>query len=303
MVVGSDLAGVVSLDAAALAGVTDVGCAVRVGTDLLRSAGVASAAADAESLVGHVLGGSRGQVQAWAITGRALTPQQAAQIFEVFRRRAAREPLQYIKGVAGFRRIELRVGPGVFVPRPETEVLVDVAMRSLPPGGLVLDLGTGSGAIALSIASERPDCEVVGVESSPTAFAWAEGNRRRLGLEGARFIHGDFGNPRVFATLTRMVDVVVTNPPYVPTGAIPRDPEVRLFDPFQALYSGVDGLDAIRRIAEVARGIVRPGGLLAIEHGELQGATVRDVLASVGWRDAETSPDLTGRDRVTAAVR
>ena len=222
----------------------------------------------------------------------------AARYRELVLRRGLREPLQHLTGVAGFRRIELAVGPGVFVPRPETEVLVEHALLGLPAGGRAVDLGTGSGAIALSIAHERPDADVIGVERSPEAFAWAEGNRERVGAVNARIVLGDLADavPEWDGT----VDVVVSNPPYVPDGMVPRDPEVERFDPAVALYGGPDGLDPMRAVVVTARRLLAPGGLLAVEHGELQGPAVRALLDD-GWRDAATHPDLTGRDRVTTA--
>lgn len=282
---------------------SDVSALVRCATEALEDAGVPSPSVDAELLIGHVLGASRGEVQAFALTGRSVTAADAATIGELVSRRAAREPLQHITGIAYFRFIELEVGPGVFVPRPETELLVSAAIERLPVGGRAIDLGTGSGAIAWSIAYERRDVQVTAVEASPAAFTWAHRNRRRLGLTNASLIHGDFADPSTFSHLDLPVDVVVTNPPYVPTGAIPRDPEVWLHDPELALYSGSDGLDAIRAIAGIARDLVRAGGALLIEHGEYQGAGVRGVLTGAGWVGAETLADLTGRDRVTLATR
>jgi release factor glutamine methyltransferase len=264
----------------------------------LQLAGVPDPRVDAELLLAHVLGTSRGRAQAIALIGSNLPLPVAARYRELVLRRGQREPLQHLTGHAGFRRIELAVGPGVFVPRPETEVLVEHALLGLPDGGRAVDLGTGSGAIALSIAFERPDVAVIGVERSPEAFAWASRNRERVGAPNARIVLGDLadGVPEWEGT----VDVVVSNPPYVPDGMIPRDPEVERFDPAAALYGGPDGLDPMRAVAVTARRLLTPGGLLAVEHGELQGAEVRALLGDA-WRDAATHPDLTGRDRVTTA--
>ena len=213
-------------------------------------------------------------------------------------RRGLREPLQHLTGSAGFRHIELAVGPGVFVPRPETEVLVEHALLGLPEGGRAVDLGTGSGAIALSIAVERPDAAVIGVERSPEAFAWADRNRERLGAVNARIVLGDLAD--ALPDWEGTVDVVVSNPPYVPDGMIPRDPEVQRFDPPAALYGGPDGLDPMRAVVATSGRLLKPGGLLAVEHGELQGSAVRALLDEE-WDGATTHPDLTGRDRVTTA--
>jgi release factor glutamine methyltransferase len=264
----------------------------------LALAGVPDPRVDAELLLAHVLGTSRGRAQALALIGVNVPVDAAARYRELVLRRGRREPLQHLTGVAGFRRIVLAVGPGVFVPRPETEVLVEHALLGLPEGGRVVDLGTGSGAIALAIASERADAEVLGVERSPEAFAWASQNRERVGATNARIVLGDLADaaPEWDGT----VHVVVSNPPYVPDGMIPRDPEVVRFDPAAALYGGPDGLDPMRAVARTAQRLLAPGGLLAVEHGELQGAEVRALLGDA-WRDAATHPDLTGRDRVTTA--
>ncbi len=266
--------------------------------DHLRLAGVPDPRVDAELLLAHAVGVSRGRAQALALIGAVLSEEQAERLRALGLRRGTREPLQHLTGHAAFRHIELAVGPGVFVPRPETEVLVEHALLGLPEGGRAVDLGTGSGAIALSIAHERPDAEVVGVERSREAFAWADRNRERIGAGNARILLGDLADavPEWDAT----VDVVVSNPPYVPDGMIPRDPEVLLFDPPAALYGGTDGLDPMRAVEIVARRLLKPGGLLAVEHGELQGAEVRALLGEA-WTDAATHPDLTGRDRVTTA--
>lgn len=281
----------------------DIAAVVRGAASVLRAAGVPSPDVDAELLLAHTLTLSRGQVQAAMISGYALAQRDLSAYAESVRRRCEREPLQHITGTAAFRYIELAVGPGVFVPRPETEMLVDVALERLPHGGTAIDLGTGSGAIALSLGHERPDATVSAIEASPTAFTWAERNRRALGLENVTIVHGDFTDAAILQVLPRHVDVVVSNPPYVPSTAIPRDPEVWLFDPDMALYSGIDGLDAIRSIAVNARHLVRAGGALVIEHGEYQGQAVRDIFDAAGWADATTNLDLTGRDRVTSATR
>jgi release factor glutamine methyltransferase len=263
----------------------------------LALAGVSDPRVDAELLLAHVLGVSRGRAQVLALTGAMLGVERATGYRALILRRGMREPLQHLTGTAGFRRIELAVGPGVFVPRPETEVLVEHALLGVPRGGRVVDLGTGSGAIALSIADERPDADVVGVERSPEAFAWAERNRERLHAENARIVLADLAD--AVPEWDGLVDVVVSNPPYVPDGMIPRDPEVQRFDPALALYGGPDGLDPMRAVIATARRLLVPGGLLAVEHGELQGEEVRALLS--GWTGATTHPDLTGRDRVTTA--
>ncbi|MFD1721683.1 peptide chain release factor N(5)-glutamine methyltransferase [Amnibacterium endophyticum] len=267
--------------------------------DHLRLGGVPQPRVDAELLLAHVLGVSRGRAQALALVGSSLSVAEAARFRELGLRRGAREPLQHLTGVAHFRRIDLAVGPGVFVPRPETEVLVEHVLRLLPAGaGRIVDLGTGSGAIALSVALERPDVEVVGVERSPDALPWTRRNAATVGAPNARIVEGDLAD--AVPEWEGSVDVVVSNPPYVPDGMVPRDPEVDRFDPAVALYGGADGLDPMRAVVATAERLLRPGGGLAVEHGELQGEAVRALLGH-RWVEAATHPDLTGRDRVTTA--
>lgn len=271
----------------------------------LATAGVDTPDADAELLIAHVLGLSRGEVQARAVMGAELTPAQGDAVVALVERRAAREPLQHITGVAPFRSLELAVGPGVFVPRPETEAVAQLAIDALlavpGPRPLAVDLGTGSGALALALATEVPHAEVVAVERSPEAHAWAQRNIRSSGADNIRLVLGDLAD--ALPELDGTVDVVVSNPPYIPDEAVPRDVEVRLHDPAAALYGGPDGLDVVRVLSRRALALLRPGGALVIEHGELQGAELRALLTADGWRAAATHPDLLGRDRATTALR
>ena len=278
--------------------------------DVLSGAGIRNADVDAELLLGHVLGLSRGQVQAKAVTDAAIDPEQQLAVLEAVERRAAREPLQHITGRAPFRSIELAVGPGVFVPRPETESVAQVAIDALlavpTPAPRGIDLGTGSGAIAISMATEVPHAEIVAVENSPRAFVWARRNVRELAGNNLRLIFADLADlPAELdgSPLDGTFDVVVSNPPYIPLGAVPRDPEVRLHDPEAALYGGEDGLDVVRAISIRAATLLRQGGTLVLEHGELQGRAIRELLAADGWRAAATHRDLLGRDRTTTALR
>lgn len=272
---------------------------------VLTTARVPSPEADSELLVAHVLGLSRGQVQARAVTGTQVDAEQRHAVLELVERRAAREPLQHLTGVAAFRSLELRVGPGVFVPRPETELVAQVAIDALlaVPGGSprAVDLGTGSGAIALALATEVAHAEVFAVEVSPRAFIWARENLERVGASNLRLVFADLG--AALPELDGTVDVVVSNPPYIPLGAIPRDPEVRLHDPEIALYGGPDGLDVVRAVSTSARRLLRPGGILVLEHGELQGADIRALLTADGWSAPATTRDLLGRDRATTVLR
>lgn len=282
-------------------------------------AGIEDPPADAELIVGHVLGVSRGRVQALAVMGGELDGAQLAAVIELADERARRVPLQHLTGRAPFRSIELSVGPGVFVPRPETETVAQFAIDELlavaDPSPLALDLCTGSGAIALSIAHEVETARVLAVEKSREAHAWAARNVAEWGDGRVELLLGDVADldssrseiaaplAGAFESLAGSISVLVSNPPYVPEGMVPRDPEVRDHDPGLALYSGVDGLDLIRVISRIGLGLVRPGGLLVLEHAEHQGRAIRDLLSAEGWVGAATHPDLTGRDRATTARR
>lgn len=277
---------------------------LRRSAERLARAGVPDPQVDAELLAAHVSGGSRGAVQAASIRGDGWDAATAAALEELIERRAAREPLQHLTGTAPFRHLELAVGPGVFVPRPETEMVAQLAIDALraaaSPSPIAVDLGTGSGAIALALATEVPHARVHAAENSVDAFVWTKENFRRVGADNARLAFVDLGE--AFPELDGTVSVVVSNPPYVPDAAIPRDPEVRFFDPPAALYGGADGLDVVRVVSRVALRLTHPGGSVVIEHGEWQGEAIRALLTADGWRAAATHPDLTLRDRATTGI-
>ncbi|HEY6500221.1 MAG TPA: peptide chain release factor N(5)-glutamine methyltransferase [Streptosporangiaceae bacterium] len=270
----------------------------------LAESGVESPRAEAELIAAHVHGVKRTELH--------RVPDSAfdARFWEAISRRAAREPLQHITGLAYFRYLELEVGPGVFVPRPETEVMTGWAIDRLRAMDVaepvVADLGTGSGAIALAIAQEVPRARVHAVEADPLARPWTERNIERLAAaapytKGRLTLHGgDFADS--LHELDGHVDLVVSNPPYIPVGAtVP--PEVGEYDPPAALWSGQDGLDSIRAVERVARRLLRPGGLLAVEHGAPQGAAVYWVFPEeAGWRDTRNHKDLARRDRFVTAM-
>lgn len=273
--------------------------------DRLRTAGIETASADAELLLSHVLECPRGEVRAMALGSAQLPQQKIPELEALLRRRESREPLQHLTGMAPFRHLELMVGPGVFVPRPETEILVDLALgalRAMPSAEpRVADLGTGSGAIALSLAHELITAQVFAVERSDAAAAWAARNIDRWGQGRVQLIVADLAT--ALGEYEGSFDVVVSNPPYIPEHAVPRDPEVHRFDPPQALYGGQDGLAVVRVLIDRAWRLIRPGGQLFIEHGESQARAIHGLLVARGFASPATHRDFTGRDRVTGAVR
>lgn len=273
--------------------------------DTLTVSGIPNPTADAEMLLGAVTGMSRGEVQAGVVLGRRLSREEADQAAALTMRRHAREPLQHITGIAPFRRLELSVGPGVFVPRPETEHMVEAAVDALraaaEPSPLAVDLGTGSGAIALALAQEVPHARLLAVESSQDAYMWAVHNRNRLALDNVTVAFGEIG--AILHDVRGEATLVVSNPPYIPDAAIPIDTEVHFFDPPAALYGGPDGLDIVREVEGEASRMLRSGGTVMIEHGEQQGEQIRRLFADRGWSAPATFPDLTMRDRFTTAVR
>lgn len=273
--------------------------------EALTLAGVESPDVDTELLLGHVLGMSRGQVQARVVTGATLTNAESTAMVASVRRRSAREPVQHITGVAPFRSIELAVGPGVFVPRPETELVTQFAidaLRSVATASPIgVDLGTGSGAIALALATEVPHARIWACEDSEAAFVWSRTNFGALGGDTAHLKFVSLAD--AFPHLDGTVDVVISNPPYIPADAIPRDPEVRLFDPEHALYGGTDGLDVVREVSRTGLRLLHGGGTLVLEHGERQAAAIAALLRKDGWTSIGSHRDLLGRDRATTAVR
>lgn len=286
----------------------------------LARAGIDTPRVDAELLACHLLQVSRGELASVLITGRNLVFDFSA-YQELVAARTQRIPLQHLTGKAAFRGLELAVGPGVFIPRPETEAVVEVALRELNAarsllGGkrqssaVAVDLGTGSGAIALAIVAETTAVEVHGVEVSSLAFAWAQRNHEllahRFGPEVAQRLtlhQADATATNTLAELDGLVDLVVSNPPYIPPDHEPIDVEVRDHDPEIALYGGGgDGLQVPRAVLNRARKLLRPGGVLVMEHAEIQASALRAAAAeSAAWEAIATLPDLTGRDRMLYA--
>ena len=270
---------------------------------LLESAGFDDPRREAELLIAAVLDLSPGEFELRRLLGRGIEADAATRVRDAAQLRARRIPLQHLTGRAPFAGLELEVGPGVFVPRPETETLVALALERIAdtPEPRVLDLCTGSGAIAIAIASARPDAEIAALEASAAAWPWLRRNLRAL-APAVRPVFGDWMRG-TSAYADGSVDLLVSNPPYVPAAALPADPEVREFDPAMALYSGADGLDEIRRMLAEATRVLRPGGSILLEHTEAQGAAIRALAAAAGLIDAVTHADLTGRDRITSARR
>lgn len=259
---------------------------------------------DAELLLAHVLDVPRGRL----LTLDDAAADHAARFDALVEQRADRVPLQHLTGRAAFRFLELAVGPGVFVPRPETEQLAGWALDRLAglDGPIVVDLGSGSGALALSIAHERPGARVTAVERDPGAIAWTRHNamaRVGAGDTPVGVVEGDMTDPALLSELDGRVTVVVSNPPYVPDDAVlPR--EVAEHDPPLALWGGPDGLDVVRGMLTVAARLLHPGGWLGIEHADQQGGAVPAVVrAHGGFTEIEDHPDLAGRPRFTTARR
>jgi release factor glutamine methyltransferase len=270
----------------------------------LADAGVESPRVDAELLLAHALSVPRARL----LTLDDVPDDVATRFGELLTQRADRVPLQHLTGRAPFRHLELAVGPGVFVPRPETEQLAGwtIERSSRMPEPLVVDLGSGSGALALSIAQEHPGARVVAVERDPGAIEWTRHNaaaRAAAGDTPVEVLSGDMTDPQLLASLDGTVDVVVSNPPYVPDGArVPR--EVADHDPPLALWGGPDGLDVVRSLLRTAARLLRPGGLLGIEHADQQGRSLPALVrAHGGFVDVEDHPDLAGRPRFTTARR
>ncbi|HEU4667021.1 MAG TPA: peptide chain release factor N(5)-glutamine methyltransferase [Arthrobacter sp.] len=271
--------------------------AVRDAAAVLAEAGVPSPRADAELLADHLLNVGLGRLRSLMLGDTPAPPGYAELVAE----RASRIPLQHITGTAYFRYLELAVGPGVFIPRPETESVVQLAIDHVKnmPHPRIVDLGTGSGAIAGSIAQEVPGAEVHAVEFSTFAHAWAAKNLAALGVN---LVLGDLRD--AFPELNGTVDVVVSNPPYIPAEAIPNEPEVALHDPPEALYGGgADGMELPTAAAASAARLLRPGGYFVMEHAEVQSGWIAAMLSRTGsWTAITTHLDLNGKERATSAV-
>lgn len=292
-----------------------VGARLRDIARRLSEAGVPSPEADAVVLMAHTFGWEPGEVRTAAARDDHWPedPLDHDLLEARVARRAAREPLQHITGYAYFRDLRLQVGDGVFIPRPETELVAQAAIDAARASARgrdgrvrVTDLCAGSGAIGLAVASEVEDAEVALVEASEGALVYLRLNARFLPDDVRSRVRPVLGDARRCLHLFEgCADVVVSNPPYIPPDGVPRDPEVRDYDPPQALYGmGDDGLDIPRAIIDEAVRLLRVGGTLIMEHAEGQGAALRDFVGrSEFWADARTEQDLTGRDRMLIVTR
>ncbi len=275
--------------------------AIAAAADELARAGVSSPRHDAEALAAHVMGVPRGRLM--LADQQDLSPVRE-QYAAAVARRVAREPLQHLVGTAPFRYLELAVGPGVLIPRPETELLVDAALSWLgahpTPQPRIVDLGTGTGALALALAQEWPGAKVWAVERDPAALHFAARNIASTGL-AVELVAGDMAV--ALAELNGSVDLVVSNPPYLPIELLPElEPEVRDHDPMAALFAGADALAAIRTVEESSCRLLRPGGLAIVEHGSDQGVTAPGCFSG-GWSSVADHLDLSGRPRFLTAER
>ncbi|WP_238154345.1 peptide chain release factor N(5)-glutamine methyltransferase [Ornithinimicrobium sufpigmenti] len=283
----------------------DIDRAVRWGIVELTRAGVPSPAVDAEQLLAHATGRDVGELRRERLLGRDLDQATLTAYRALVERRSARVPLQHLTGTAHFAGLDLSVGPGVFVPRPETETLLTLALADLEglARPVVLDLCTGSGAVALALAAARSDARVGAVELSPQAHRYAATNL--AGHPAGRSVDLRLGRAEeAFPELLASVDVITCNPPYIPPDAEPVDPEVREHDPELALYGGgADGLEVPRQIAGWALRLLRPGGVLLMEHADAQGESLPAALSQLGFAEVADHPDLGGRPRVSRGAR
>ncbi|HWS35303.1 MAG TPA: peptide chain release factor N(5)-glutamine methyltransferase [Actinoplanes sp.] len=263
----------------------------------LGAAGVSSPRVDAELLAAHVLGVPRGRL----LLIDTIRVSELSTFRDLIARRARRIPLQHLLGSAAFRYVELAVGDGVFVPRPETELLAGWGVERTVPGAVVVDLCSGSGAIAVAVADETKAGRVLAVERSPAALTWLR--RNTAGYPVIEVVAADVTDPDLLSELHAMVDVLLCNPPYVPDGtAVP--PEVSGHDPAEAVFGGGDGLVVIRPVVELAARLLKPGGSLGIEHDDVHGEAVPALLRADGrFTEVTAHEDLTGRPRYATARR
>ena len=269
----------------------------------LSLAGVTSAKVDAELLACFCINISRSDLQLLVATNQVFPSESLERFESALARRIAREPLQHITGTAPFRHLELMVGPGVFTPRPETEQVVGFALEKMLgiPNPLIVDLCSGSGAIAISCATEISGSNVFAVELSEDAFEYLVRNAKNYGLGEENLKNQDL--QFCLPELDGQVDLVISNPPYIPDDAIPVDLEVQLHEPSMSLYGGVDGLDVVRQISTRAMKLLKSGGLLVMEHADTQSNAIGKLLLDKGWLGIEARADLAGKERMISAIK
>lgn len=269
---------------------------------VLAAAAVPSPRVDAELLLAHVTDSDRSGIQLGELLGRELSGEQHSKFVQLVARRAERIPLQHLTGVAHFRHLQLLVGPGVFIPRPETESVVQIGLDFIADkqGARLVDLCAGSGAIAASLATEVPGSRVWAVELSDQAIGYTRKNCEPYGIT---VMHADAGALPNEHRLAGSIDLVISNPPYIPPNAIPREVEVKDHDPQMALYGlGQDGLQVPRAVAAQALRLLKPAGLFVMEHAEVQQQAAAQLLLDAGFTSVQGHLDLTGRPRATSGL-
>ncbi|HUB58572.1 MAG TPA: peptide chain release factor N(5)-glutamine methyltransferase [Mycobacterium sp.] len=276
---------------------TRLRCAIDSATTLLADAGIDSAHYEAEELAAHLTGTERGRLPLIDSPDDAFFDRYHAAIAA----RSRRVPLQHITGTAAFGPLTLHVGPGVFIPRPETEAMLEWATaQRLPVAPVIVDLCTGSGALAIALAQHWPQARVLGIDDSDAALAYA---RRNAAGTDVGLLHADATDPGLLTDLDGQVDLVVANPPYVPDGS-PVGPEVSQYDPPHAVFSGADGMIVISAIVRLASRWLRSGGFFAVEHDETTSSLTSELVSGIGlFEDVVARKDLTGRWRFVTARR
>lgn len=276
---------------------TRLRCAIESATTLLADAGIDSARYEAEELAAHLTGTERGRLPLIDSPDDTFFDRYHAAIAA----RSRRVPLQHITGTAAFGPLRLLVGPGVFIPRPETEAILEWATaQRLPEAPVIVDLCTGSGALAIALAQHWPEARLLGIDDSDAALEYARKNSAGTKVE---LLHADVSKPGLLTDLDGQVDLVVANPPYVPDGA-PVEPEVSHYDPSHAVFGGADGMTVINAIVRLACRWLRPGGFFAVEHDDTTSSLTCELISGTElFDDVVARTDLTGRPRFVTARR
>ena len=276
---------------------TRLRCAIESAATLLADAGIDSARYEAEELAAHLTGTERGRLPLIDSPDDTFFDRYHAAIAT----RSRRVPLQHITGTAAFGPLRLLVGPGVFIPRPETEAILEWATaQHLPEAPVIVDLCTGSGALAIALAQHWPEARLLGIDDSDAALEYARKNSAGTKVE---LLHADVTKPGLLTDLDGQVDLVVANPPYVPDGA-PVEPEVSHYDPSHAVFGGADGMTVVNAIVRLAGRWLRPGGFFAVEHDDTTSSLTCELISGTElFDDVVAQTDLTGRPRFVTAGR